>query len=632
VILTLKRKLFNEQIKDNPLRSKADVKAALVDILTPAMEVLAQQKRKGRFRMSDSGAVYLQDKTEIEGFMRLLWGLGPFFSDRKRIYEHPDWYELVTEGIIAGTDPDSPDYWGGDLGDYDQVFVEMGALTAFFYETKETFWDTLSVPKQKTIVKWMDQVNHKTIPKTNWLFFRAMVNQFIDDSGYMDNSELIDADYAITNKHYLGHGWSYDGYVNQIDNYIPFAYQFFTILTVGLAHTDNEQSKLLKERAKAFVPSYANWFAADGAALPYGRSLDYRFAQAAFWAAYAYAHVDMPDGYSLGDIKHLLLNNLRWWFQQNIFQTDGLIPIGYSYPNMNFAEGYNGPASAYWALKTFIFFALPDDDPFWTTKESDDFKFEALKKQPEPRMLIAHSQNGLEVQSFTAGQHSHEHAHGEAKYEKYVYSTTFGFSTPKGSVLLKQGAYDNTLAVAESDNFWQTAFKYENYAIHDNYVYSDWKPYDDVEIKNFVVPAMPWHVRVHEIDNGRTIHLAEGSFAAPDTGAPTQVEMKTNVDNAVFYKTEVGITGIIGLSKELKAELSVPEPNTNLYFPKTKIPMQTGVLKPGHYVLVSLYLGDRELESLDDDGNVVIPGVKLDGNKLTIGFNDHSVEATFDEF
>ncbi|WP_260146986.1 hypothetical protein [Lentilactobacillus buchneri] len=68
----MKRKLFNEQIKDNPLRSKADVKAALVDILAPAMEVLAQQKRKGRFRMSDSGAVYLQDKTEVEGFMRLL--------------------------------------------------------------------------------------------------------------------------------------------------------------------------------------------------------------------------------------------------------------------------------------------------------------------------------------------------------------------------------------------------------------------------------------------------------------------------------------------------------------------------------------------------------------------------------
>ncbi len=626
------RKLFNEQIKDNPLRTKADVKAALEDILEPAMNVLAQQKRAGRFRMSDSGAVYLQDKTEIEGFMRLLWGLGPFFSDERRVYEKPEWFEMVSKGILEGTNPESPDYFGGDLGDYDQLFVEMGALTAYLYETKDYFWDHLSEVQQKRIVDWMDQVNYKVVPKTNWLFFRAMVNQFITDSGYYDRSKQVDDDYAITNTHYLDHGWSYDGYENQIDNYIPFAYQFFTILTVGLTKSTSKQAELLKERAKAFVPSYANWFAADGAALPYGRSLDYRFAQAAFWAAYSYAHVDMPEGYTMGDIKHLLLNNLRWWFKQNIFTTDGLIPIGYSYPNMNFAEGYNGPASAYWALKTFIFFALPDDDEFWQAKESDDFKFEKSKLQPEPRMLVEHSKNGLEVQAFTAGQHSHEHAHGEAKYEKYVYSTTFGFSTPKGSVLLKQGAFDNTLAVSESENFWQTAFKYEDYAEHEDYVYSDWKPYDDVEIKNFVIPHMPWHVRVHKIHTGRTLHLAEGSFSGPEAGLPEQQEIKTDVPNSVFYKTEVGITGIVGYSEKLTAELSTPEPNTNIYFPKTRIPLQSGVVDPGDYVFVSLYLGDRELESLDENGTLIIPTVELADGKVTFKVSDQEFTTELAEF
>lgn len=143
---------------------------------------------------------------------------------------------------------------------------------------------------------------------------------------------------------------------------------------------------------------------------------------------------------------------------------------------------------------------------------------------------------------------------------------------------------------------------------------------------------MPWHVRVHKINTGRTLHLAEGSFSAPDSGASDEYEMKTDVQNAVFYHSRVGITGLVGLSKELTAELSTPEPNTNLYFNKTKIPLQTGVLEPGQYTLVSLYLGDRELESLDDDGNIVIPEVKLDGNKLTISFNDHTVSASFDEF
>lgn len=628
----MERKLFSAQVRDNPLRSKADVKSLLVDILTPAMDILNKQTQKGRFRISDSGAVYVQDKTEIEGFMRLLWGLGPFFSNHENITEYPSWYELTTQGILAGTDPTSDSYWGGDLGDYDQLFVEMGALTAFLYETKEVFWDTLSTTKQKEIVTWMDQVNDKVVPKTNWLFFKAMVNKFITDSGYKDNYQLVLDDYEITNQHYLGHGWSYDGYKNQIDNYIPFAYQFFTLLTVGLTDWRGEQADLLKRRAQSFIPSYANWFASDGAAVPFGRSLDYRFAQSAFWAACAYAHVDMPEGYELGDVKHLLLNNLRWWFKQNIFTTDGLIPIGYTYPNMVFAEGYNGPASAYWALKTFIFYALPDDDPFWTTKESDEFKFETLKRQPEPRMLIAHSKSGDEVQSFTAGQHSHEHAHGEAKYEKYVYSTTFGFSVPKGSVLLKQGAFDNTLAVAESDNFWKTAFGYEDYAIHDDYVYSKWKPWDDVQIKNFVIPEMPWHIRVHQISTNRVIHVAEGSFSAPDYGTSNQIELLTDIDNAVFYQTEVGITGLVGLSKELSASLTEPEPNTSLYFAKTKLPLQTGILQPGNYTLVSLYLGDRDLESLNQDGKLIIPSVELTGKQLTYTLNGRVQKVSLIEF
>ncbi|MDN6967407.1 DUF2264 domain-containing protein [Oenococcus sp. UCMA 17063] len=628
----MKRKLFNEQVEDNPLRSKTDVKSLLVDILTPAMDVLSRSTRRGRFRISDSGAVYIQDKTEIEGFMRLLWGLGPFFSNYNNIDEYPEWYEVATQGILAGTNPVSKDYWGGDLGNYDQLFVEMGALVAFLYETKDKFWNTLSEMKQKEIIDWMDQVNYKVVPKTNWLFFKAMVNKFITDSGYKDNSSFVTECYRITNSHYLNNGWSYDGYKDQIDNYIPFAYQFFTLLTVGLTNWKSDQAHLLKSRAKEFVPSYANWFAADGAALPYGRSLDYRFAQAAFWAAYAYAHVEMPSGYKIGDIKHLLLNNLRWWFKQHIFTTDGLIPIGYTYPNMVFAEGYNGPASAYWALKTFIFYALPDDDPFWASKENDDFKFSKVKLELEPRMLIVHSKSGNEVQAFTAGQHSHEHAHGEAKYEKYVYSTTFGFSVPKGSVLLKQGAYDSTLAVSESDNFWHTAFKYNEYKIHNNYIYSQWKPWNNVEINNFIVPLMPWHIRIHQIDTEREMHVAEGSFSAPDYGTDDQYEIKSTLDNSVFYKTKAGITGLVGLSKELSVELAEPEPNTSLYFPKTKLPLQTGVLHTGKYTLISLYLGDRDLESLSVDGTIRVPNVSLIQNQLIIKFDSHTEKITFDEF
>lgn len=761
----METKPFNENVATNPLRTKADCVEALVDILAPAMRLVESGGRYGRFRMSDSGAVYSQDRTSIEGFCRLLWGLGPLFANRSNISRFPRWWQLSCAGIVHGTTPDDPDFWGNPLDDYDQLFVEMGAITAFLFETRQDFWDHLSDVQQDNILTWLDQINAHELPKTNWLWFRQMVNTWFVHTGHPEYDALVQADFDVTASHYLGHGWSYDGYENQIDNYIPFAYQFFTLMNAGLAERDdrarydsacdsektcNTQSAgidnadvpetiqlsdnnacnpvnsgnanrlcsaeakrytLLKQRATAFVPSYANWFAADGACLPFGRSLDYRFAQAAFWGAAAFAGIELPAGWTLGDVKHLLLGNLRWWFRQNIFQSDGLIPIGYAYPNMNMAEGYNGPASAYWALKTFIFLCIPDTDTFWTTRESDDFEFEPLKPQPEPRMLVAHSRTGLEVQAFTAGQHAPEHNHTDAKYEKYVYSTTFGFSTPKAATVLKQMACDNTLAVSESEYHWRTAFGYADYAIHGDYVYSRWEPWSNVTIRNFIVPLMPWHIRVHVIDSARALHLAEGGFAMPDFGqelagpninaiggvagasaqhaadgsfasgwdaskddtrnplsatralnitdeADTLPNVNAQAENpdhrqeagsttggiaaamvngtsssptatfampqqSLFYRTEVGLTGLIG-AEGFSLELSTPEPNTNLLYPKTRIPMQMRVIEPGRYVFVSAYLGDRELESVGDDGSIAMPNAALVGNELCIDYRNES--------
>jgi hypothetical protein len=616
--------LFNVQLKKNPLETQADMEKALLDLLTPAMTVMLTENRPGRFKLSSHGAVYTADRTEIEGFMRLLWGLGPLFSQPRRITEHLTWWEFVRTSIVIGTDPESEWYWGqGPLQDYDQLFVEMGALSAFLFETESSFWRHLTTKEQTQILNWLAQINQRVLPKTNWLLFRVMVNAWFVHVGQSDHQRLIDADFAITNGHYLDHGWSFDGYENQIDNYIPFAYQFFTLLYVAFAQPQDAQEKLLRERATAFVKSYANWFAADGAGLPFGRSLDYRFAQGAFWAACAFAHISMPEGYALGDVKHLLLNNLRWWFSQDMFQSDGLLPVGYAYPNMNFAEGYNAPASAYWALKTFIFMALPADDPFWQVREAERFQFEPVKRQPEPRMLVVHSRTGQEVQAFTAGQHSHEHAHGAAKYEKYVYSSSFAFSTPKGSTLLKQGAFDSTLAVSESDEFWRTAFHYTDWQIHDDYVYSQWQPWPDVTIDNFVIPQMPWHVRVHHLYTARTLHLAEGSFSAPDSGAADEKELITDIPHSVFYTSRVGVVGLVALTPVWAVELSTPEPNTNIDFPKTRLPLQTATLAPGEHTLMALFLGDRERESMVNK-QIIVPTVNQDGAQVTIQWSDQT--------
>lgn len=73
-----------------------------------------------------------------------------------------------------------------------------------------------------------------------------------------------------------------------------------------------------------------------GAAIPFGRSLTYRFACGGFFAALALANVsEMPNPLETpGAIKGYLLRHLRWWARhsEDIFDPDGTLNLGWIYP------------------------------------------------------------------------------------------------------------------------------------------------------------------------------------------------------------------------------------------------------------------------------------------------------------
>ena len=569
-------------VAKNPLKTRADLEQALVDLVQPVYRLMAEQKKQGRVHLGDSGTVYDQSRQEIEGFLRTLWGLGPLFSQPEKIAVYPTLFAQAQAGILAGTNPNDPDYWG-ELHDYDQLFVEMGALATFLILTKDSCYDHFSPTEQKQLCQWLNQINQHTIPPTNWLFFRILVNTFFEIVDYPSVTKQLEADLAEIQRYYLAEGWYFDGYENQIDYYIPIGMQYYGLLYARLtSNQEGTYAKVFRQRAAEFAVTFKDWFTSSGAALPFGRSLTYRFAQSAFFAAAAFANQDFRD-FSQAEGKYLLLNNMRYWFQQPIFTTEGFLSIGYAYPNLVMAEGYNAPGSPYWAFKNFILLALPENDAFWQLPETCP-EFPKQVVNPYSRMLLVHSDDGQELQSFTSGQHSHEHAHGQAKYEKYVYSTTFGFSVPKGSVLPKQGAFDNTLAVAEQATDYKTAFGFKEYRIHPDYLYNLWQPWSDVTIKTFVIPCYPWHIRLHQIDTKRSLHLLAGSFSAPKDG---QVN---NGKQLAYAETSVGTTGI-KLFTPGSCEITQPEPNTNLLYPQTHLPQGHFEVTPGKETLVLACLG-----------------------------------------
>lgn len=302
-------------------------------------------------------------------------------------------------------------------------------------------------------------------------------------------------------------------------------------------------------------------------------------------------------------VKGIILRNLRWWFRQPIFDAAGVLTIGYTYPNLVMAENYNAPGSPYWALKTFLPLALGAEHPFWSEPELPLPELPALSVQLPPHLVLVHEPASGHVAAFNSGHLStNEHTHTSAKYEKFVYSTGFGFSVPRSEWGLSQGAYDSMLALSErGDNLYRVRRRNLQSEITDNVLRSVWKPWTDVEVHTWVIAGLPWHIRIHRLETGRTLDAAEGGFALGQEAKPAQQFGGIGTAAATAW----GTSGIKGLTGYSKAELIWPNANTNLLRPRTVLPTLTVSLEPGVHWLASAVYGDPSVDgSANSTGEV----------------------------
>ncbi len=570
-------------ISQNPLRTRADAERAAIELLTPLVPLLSHGC--ARLHLGETGAVYPAETADMEAFARPLWAIVPMLAGGCGSVL-PIW-EKWKQGIIHGTDPHHPEYWG-EVDDFDQRLVEMAVFGMGMSIAPQQFFFSLPKAAQDNLYRWLNQINEKRMPKNNWVFFRVLVNMGFEICGLPFDGRQTEEDFALIDSHYERDGWYYD-YMDQRDYYIPWAFHFYGLL-YARCMPNSKNAQTLMERARLFAPEFACWFDAAGEAVPFGRSLTYRFAQSAFFAAQAYAGAE-TDRIGYGEMKHLLLQNLRSWLKQPIFTRDGVLTIGYHYPNLIMAEGYNAPGSPYWSMKFFLCLAMPDNHPFWQAEEQAPLLPET-SKQGCARQLIVRSDGGKQVTAYQAGNHCVEHAHSEAKYEKFAYSTVFGFSVSKSRMLLKAGAFDSMLAVSLDGVVWQPRYGCETFSITDQSVQAVWKPFPSVTVETEILPAGSWHIRRHRIHTETALCIAEGGFAI--AAGEGSAELVQPCDAAITAPW--GISGVKAIAGYDSAEIVRPEPNTNLMAPRTLLPTLRAVLQPGDHELVCAVLGT----ALDD--------------------------------
>jgi len=597
-------------VSGNPLITKADMQEAIIQITTPLKALYSDSC--ARLHIRGAGAGQTEAVADMEGFSRLLWGLVPHLAGGGRPSEI---WEMSLKGIVNGTDPEHQDYWG-DAGDYDQRLVEMAAIGLALCLVPQHLWEPLEDKERKHLYRWLNQINARPCHDCNWLFFQVMVNLGFRRIGAPYDAEQMARNLNRIDRFYLGNGWYSDGTGGHSDYYVPFGFHYYGLIYSKLMEQEDPQRcAVYKERSLAFAEQFMHWFSPDGAALPYGRSLAYRFAQSAFWSAFAYAGLE-SEVLTPGVVKGLLLRNLRWWLKQPIFDSAGILTVGYAYPNLIMAENYNAPGSPYWALKAMLVLALPDESAFWASPEMDLPVMPAVSIQPEPHLVLCRDQETGQVAAFNCGHHSsNEHTHTSAKYEKFAYSTLYGFSVPRAEWGLAQSAADSMLALSEGDNLYRVRRMNEETWIRGNVLYAKWRPWFDVEVETWIVAGLPWHMRVHRVRTGRGLHAAEGGYAL---GLRQELHRAESRDG-VYVSNDLGSSGVHGLIGYASPHLVYPNANTNVLHPRTVLPALQAMLEPGTHLLASMIYGRTSSHRVpDSQEGLAALGVTISSQQISV--------------
>lgn len=541
------------------LNSKEDFRKCLLDMADPLIPYFSE--KRARLELGETAVYYDRREVSMEGISRLFWGFVPFFAGGG---ENKKWQEILNAALTEGTNPKGEEYWG-DFTDKDQKFVEMAAIAYGIIFAKEQVWDSLPDEAKDNLAVYLYQINEYVLPECNWVLFAVLVNLALKKAGKKYSEKKLEEYLKMTESFYNGDGWYQDGDSNQKDYYISFAIHFYCLIYAKvMEQEDAVRSKLFKERAFIFAKQFIYWFDDSGEALPFGRSLTYRFAQAAFFSACVIAEI---EPFTLGQLKGLIVRHMENWLKKDIFDRDHILTIGYGYPNLIMAEAYNAPGSPYWAFKTFAVLMLPDDHPFWSAKAEAFPEIESMCAQPYSDKLMYHY--GNHAAAYPVGIFSPAgHGQSIAKYGKFVYDTCFGFNVAKSSYSVYENAPDSMLAFEIEGDCHVRRISIDS-AIHETDTWSKWSPYPGIIVETIIEPDEKGHTRYHKITSEIACTAYDCGFAV---ACRDEDHMTSHADGrTASAKNNFSSCTVTGNSEGQGIILGT-SPNTNILYRKTILP------------------------------------------------------------
>lgn len=445
-------------------------------------------------------------------------------------------------GLVVGTDPDSPHYWGPDAN-YHQHHVEMGLMTIALQLADRDLWSPLAPAAQAQVARWFATSRGGGIVNNNHLFMSVHLLEFLGRHGFGHRTDraVITAHFNQLETMHRGGGWFEDGTNQAFDHYNAYAFHFYGLMWVrlhgGADAVHGEPGRAARavrwrEWAGRFVADYQHFFAASGEHPAFGRSITYRFnCLNVFGLALAEGCTDLAPGM----LRRLCTRNLDFFLSRPIYQEQGCLAAGFTDRFDAIVEPYSAPGSPYWAAKGFAPLLLPPDHPFWQAPEEPlpaERGFVHLMPAPG---LVARSVPGGEVELLNAGSMVGNNSlrYGPWKWSKLSYRTGvhFTYAFPEISAFSPDGALTaqlddgrvfgrhSTVAVALTDD-------------HLGYSYNLGSKCGQVNtgVETFIFWRAGWLLHVHRYEARQPVVLRLGGFALPQA----RPDIRSSVAGAVL--------------------------------------------------------------------------------------------------
>lgn len=574
----------------------------------------------------------------VEGFARTFLLVGFWLANRtdgKMTFEdgrEVDWPRIYREGIVHGTDPEYPEYWG-EIYKKHQYMVEAASMAIGLYFSRHLIWNRLSEKEKSQIGDWFRHILRLPFEDKNWILFNVIINSFLKATGQEYYPDQIDFYLERYDSYYEAEGWYRDGYGPQYDYYNSWALHFYPHLWSEIEPDKShpELVEVFQQRSRLFLEKFAHFFSSTASHPPFGRSIIYRCAVVAapvmgIWKDFS--------PLSPGMTRRICSQSLKYFVQNNFFTEDGSVALGWTGEYVPMAELYSGPASPLWLNKAFSALLLPEDHPFWTAEEEplpvekDDY----CVGHKVPGFLVqGHKETG-HIQLINQGSDSYVNGPTDWKnpasdfhYVKFSYSSHLFHNiglTEDGLVCGNMiSLYEEKRGFSNRERIYPLCLS-DRVAISYHYPFGErYGMKRDSRIETAIVMKQDHQIRIHWVLSPNRPLIYEGGYSlAYDEQAPAIIQG----EDWISVRTRIGqscIRGLLGYDESGTSRSIGMNPQGRygcLPFVKTRRPLLA------QKIVICEVIGRPVPFDVESELGLVSDCIH-EGRRITITFSDRSM-------